>query len=63
MILAVALIILAGLIFSWLTFRAGYNLGWNERHKEMILPRNILKRVNHDIDVRETHHRHSGVWK
>lgn len=48
-------------ICAWLAFRTGYNVGWNERHKAMTLPRNIVKRTNDRIDWEQRNDRHSGV--
>ena len=42
-------------------FKAGYNCGWDERHRQMILPPKILRRVNKDLDDQEVRGRHSAM--
>lgn len=48
-------------IVCYLVFRFGYNLGWSERQKSMILPRNITKALGQRIDLDEQHGRHSAM--
>lgn len=48
-------------IVCYLTFRFGYNLGWEERQKSMVLPRNITKALGQRIDLEEQHGRHSAM--
>lgn len=55
------LFLAATTLLMFAAFRAGYSLGWSERHHEMILPRNIVDRTNKMIDNDQTHHRHSGL--
>lgn len=48
-------------VFGWVTFRLGYNLGWSERNKSMILPRNVTRALNKRIDMEEQHGRHTAL--
>jgi hypothetical protein len=48
-------------IFCYVVFRFGYNLGWDERHKSMILPRNVTAALNKRLDDDERHERHSAM--
>ena len=53
--------LLATGIVCYLVFRFAYNLGWNERHKSMILPRNVTAALNKRLDDDERHDRHSAM--
>lgn len=52
---------IATCIVCYLVFRYGYNLGWEERHKSMILPRNFTRELNNRLDLEARHDRHSAM--
>lgn len=60
-VVALACFSVATCAVSYLVFRIGYSLGWNERHQDMILPRKVLERTNADLDDQTLRHRHGAI--
>lgn len=52
---------IATCIICYVVFRFGYNLGWDERNKSMILPRNVTNALNKRIDLEQAHDRHTAM--
>ncbi len=59
--IGMVLILGGAAMIGFACFKYGYSLGWQERQRDMILPRNIVDRTNRGIDDNETHHRHSAI--
>ena len=52
---------IATAIICYVVFRFGYNLGWEERQRSMVLPRNITASIGKRTDTEQQHHRHSAM--
>lgn len=37
---------------AYAAFLFGYNLGWHERHADMVLPRNVIERSERNVERR-----------